>query len=354
MSVAIDIPNFQKKTLTQPFWLTKIIRFEFWPSWVLYFPVAFYFLWLALKAKSLTFFTAANPMMHLGGLVGESKSQILKAIPPKYLPQTVYFDSKIGFEAIINLMKEHQLHFPIVIKPDVGERGNGVEKLNNTNDLKNYLAQYAGAFIIQSFITYPIELGILYYRIPGTSQSGITSIVSKEFLSITGDGVSTLSALMKRQERAQLRPKYLLNKFSNQLSEVIAEGETRILEPIGNHCRGTAFKDANFLITSQLVGVFDHISHQIKGFDIGRFDIKVSSIDELNRGEGIQIMELNGVTSEPAHIYDTHTSLWQAYKALFQHWKLVFTIAKRNNTLEVPYALFKTVLAELRKHYALD
>src|SRR5262249_28764742 len=49
----------------------------------------------------------------------------------------------------------------------------------------------------------------------------------------------------------------------------------------------------------------------------------------LQRGE-FQILELNGVTAEATHIYDPAVSLLEAYRVLFQQWRIAFDIGARN------------------------
>ena len=48
------------------------------------------------------------------------------------------------------------------------------------------------------------------------------------------------------------------------------------------------------------------------------------------QGRNLRVVELNGVTSEATHIYDPKLSLWQAYKVLFQQWRIAFEIGARN------------------------
>ena len=48
--------------------------------WAFYPPVLFYVIWLGLKYRSLLLFTAANPGIPAGGVVGESKWDILRAL----------------------------------------------------------------------------------------------------------------------------------------------------------------------------------------------------------------------------------------------------------------------------------
>jgi membrane protein DedA with SNARE-associated domain len=58
-------------------WLPRRTRWESWPPWLSYIPVVPYVLFLGIKHRSLTRFTAANPGIPSGGFVGESKSAIL-------------------------------------------------------------------------------------------------------------------------------------------------------------------------------------------------------------------------------------------------------------------------------------
>lgn len=327
--------------------IQKITRFEYWPFWILYLPVFIQYLVLSIRSRSLAFFAAANPLMFLGGLVGESKISILKTIPSNLLPQSIYFEKPPTFSEAAEAIAKHHISFPFVIKPDVGERGKGVAVMNNMTELQTYLKQYQTACIIQSFLEEPLEFGVLYYRLPDGSASGITSIVAKAFLSITGDGQQTIEQLIRQSERAQLQLETLLRKFDEVKSNILPDGEQMLLEPIGNHCRGTRFIDANALITPQMVASFDQIASRIDGFFIGRFDVKAASVEDLEQGN-IKIMELNGIASEPGHIYDPRTPLYKAYAALFNHYRWVYRIAAQNRQLGVSLPKFKTVIRQLR------
>ena len=332
------------------FWIIKNTRFEFWPYWFAYIPVYFYFIYLSIKSKSLTFFTVANPGIYLGGFVGESKKNILQKINANYLPQTIYLKHEYNYEKVLSLIKENNIQYPFIAKPDVGERGSDVEKIHSDSELENYVLNINQDFIIQEFINYETELGIMYFHYPNNTLSGINSIVIKEYLSITGDGVSDIETLIKNHLRAQGRLDYLLNKFSNQLHQILSKGENLLLEPIGNHIRGTKFLNGNHLINEKLIKIFDEIAKPIEGFYIGRFDLKVKSINDLYEGKNIKIMELNGVTSEPAHIYDPSTFILKAYQALFTHYKLIYIIAKQNIELGHTYLPLKFVWKQIRMH----
>jgi hypothetical protein len=117
------------------FWIIKNTRFEFWPYWFAYIPVYFYFIYLSIKSKSLTFFTVANPGIYLGGFVGESKKNILQKINANYLPQTIYLKHEYNYEKVLSLIKENNIQYPFIAKPDVGERGSDVEKIHSDSEL---------------------------------------------------------------------------------------------------------------------------------------------------------------------------------------------------------------------------
>lgn len=339
----------QSNAINKPLWLLKLTRFEFWPYWVLYFPVLVYYLWLSIKARSITFFTAANPALYLGGLVGEQKHDILKKLPEQYLPNTIFIARHTPFTHIQQLLQEAGITFPCVAKPNVGERGFAVEVMHNKEDLLLYTNQYHHDFLIQPFIDLPIEAGVLCYRMPG-GNTRISSIVLKSYLAVTGNGNDSLETLIYQNIRARLRLNYLLHKFSGRLKYIPDKGEQILLEPIGNHCRGTTFLSGQHLITPATEVAFDKLMQQIDGVYIGRFDVKAESLQHLKEGR-ITVLELNGVASEPAHIYDPNCSLREAYRALFFHYHTIYNIAQANHQIGAQYAKTRTLFHQLWHHF---
>ena len=313
-----------------------------------YVPLLPYWLFQAVRTRSLTFFTNADPCIDYGGFFGESKMDILRQIPKEYLPKTIFIEKQTDLKSIVDKLIQEDLVYPIICKPDVGERGTQVEKLYSNYDLVQYLSNVQEDFIIQEFITYDIELGVLYYRYPGSPKGKVTSVTRKEFLSVLGDGKSTVEQLMLQSTRARFQIESMRKRLGDMgMNEVIKSGEKRILEPIGNHCRGTKFLDDNHLLNSTLDEVFDKIALTIDGFHYGRFDLKVKSIEDLYEGKNIRIMELNGVSSEPGHIYDPKNTLWAAYRDLAQHWKIIADISiqqQRRGIMPVPFGVLWKVV----------
>lgn len=315
-----------------PLFIIKYTQYEYWPWWLFYLPVLPYWLYLSLKNKSLAYFSVANPGIVLGGFFGESKSDILNLIDKEYLPIFIEVTNQ-SFDSLLLQIKLNHLTYPLIAKPDVGERGNQVVKINEEFSLQQYHKNASGKYIIQEFVAYDIELGVLYSRMPNSAKGEVSSITLKEFLSVTGNGVSTIKQLMQQSTRARFQIKRLTLQMGNEINQVLPNLETKYLEPIGNHCRGTKFIDNNFLITEQLNQVFDNICLPIKGFNYGRFDLKVKSLEDLYQGKNIKIMELNGASSEPGHIYDaSKNSIIKAYKDLMSHWKRLAEVSKENIT----------------------
>ncbi|NOU58973.1 hypothetical protein [Marinifilum caeruleilacunae] len=338
-----------KRKLKIPFALSKWFHFEFWPFWFFYIPMFFYGFYLAIKARAFAYFTPANPAMRFGGAFGMDKMDILSNLDEKYVPKGFVGHSNLDLTEIKKLMKEHQIEFPIVCKPNVGERGVGVEKIDSEADIAPFMKNKNEEILFQEFIDYPIELGVFYHRYPISKKDGITSIVRKEFLTITGNGKLQFSELVKANIRAASRISYLKNKYKSKWNQVIPSGISYKLEPIGNHNRGTKFLDGNSLINHELVAVFRKIAEPLDGYYYGRFDMKVNSIQDLYEGKNIKIIELNGTNSEPAHIYDPDFPLFKAYKVIIHHMKLVYEISMENRKLGVKPDTFKDIMSALYK-----
>ncbi len=301
----------------------KRLRYEYWP-WYLFFlpalPVCI--LWM-IRTRKFFYFTATNPAIPLGGFFGEKKMEILNCIPEKYKSKSQLL--KPG-----EIPDYHQWKFPLILKPNVGERGNGVIKVSDISQLSLELSKINEDFILQEFCEDPYEYGVFYSRIPGSNDALISSITLKKFMEVEGDGKRTIEELMSANIRFQKQIKRLKKENPELLKVVLENGRRVCLEPRGNHCLGTEFVNANYLIHQDVIRVFDEIVAQYEGFNYGRFDLKAKSPESLRTGVGLTIFELNGVSSEPGHIYDSNYNLFKAYKDIARHWWRMGKIAQVN------------------------
>jgi hypothetical protein len=319
----------------------KLKHWEYWPMWLVYLPVSFYYVFLAIKARSLFFFSATNPSIENGGMFFESKWKIFELIPKQYYPSTVLVNA--GDSAAIMLEKIHaaRITFPMIAKPDRGERGWGVEKLADLDALLGYRKKTRLDFLVQDYVDLPQEFSVFYYRHPKSDRGKVTSVTLKQLLTVRGDGKSTLAELIHSHDRAFLQFEKLARDPSLDMRDVLATGQSQVLVPYGNHARGAMFLNYNQIIDQALCTTFDHISKQIEGFYFGRFDLRCTTIDDLKQGKNIAILELNGCGAEPGHIYDPSFSYLKAQKVLAQHYRLMYEAALQNQTGGVPFLTYQ-------------
>lgn len=330
-------------------WLQRLVRWEFWPWRLVYIPVAVYWFFLAIRARGWVFFSAANPCMRFGGLLAYSKSKVNQLVPEKYTPKTVYVDSSETILQAISEISEEGLNYPLIVKPDIGERGWGVKIVKTEEDLRHALGSHPGLKLVQEYADLPMELGVMYSRHPDEENGKITSIVIKDFPKVVGDGVRTLQQLILDNPRTRFSYHIHEKRLGFRFNEIPEAGEEIRVVHVGNHMLGTTFYYGNHLIDSELERVFDELAKQISGFYLGRFDLLTASVEEMKKGNFI-VVEVNGVNSEPCHIFHPGRSLFLAWRDLFMHWKRIADISIANHKRGIPYASYWDIRREIRKH----
>jgi hypothetical protein len=119
-------------------------------------------------------------------------------------------------------------------------------------------------------------------------------------------------------------------RFRSRRDDILPAGASLKLVEAGNHAQGCIFRDGMHFWTPALAQRIDEISRKLSGFCIGRYDIRFENHEELRAGKNFKIIELNGAASEATSIYDSRTSLFDAYRTLFRQWNLVFAIGAAN------------------------
>lgn len=309
----------------------KLTQWEYWPSIAFYWPMVFYGPYLAIRPKHVCFFTPANPGLEGGGMGMESKYHTLQMMPPELVPESILVPKGTSAAQIKAQLDQSSLRFPMIVKPNVGFRGLLVKKVDNFEELQAYIQRYPIDFLIQEFLQYPEEVGVFYMRMPDEEKGKIISLTLKEFLHVIGDGQSTVLELVEQKPRAILQVDRLKETHAEILDSIPPVGKKINLGVVGNHSKGTLFINGNDQIDEALTEEFDQLARHIDGFYYGRFDIKCNSLDDLRQGKYFKIIEMNGVFSEPTHIYDsTRMSYFEALRTITRHWKLVQEISFKN------------------------
>jgi pimeloyl-ACP methyl ester carboxylesterase/membrane protein DedA with SNARE-associated domain len=347
LRLLIRLSSFRGRRLLVGRW-RRLTRWEFWPPWVFYPPVVLYIIYLGIKYRSPTLFTCANPAIEEGGFTGESKSKILQSLArnsssfvgtSQLIAGSLTHHARV--EAAHAFMREHAHGFPVVLKPDAGERGAGVAVIRSEAELSEYLNSHVNV-IIQEYVG-GFEFGVFYYRYPESATGSIFSITRKQFPHVTGDGIHTLENLILKDDRAVCMARVYFEAQRDRLWTIPGKDERVQLIEIGTHCRGCIFLDGDEVKTEALEAAIDRVARGFDGFYFGRFDIRTPSLADFKQGKNFQVVELNGVTSEATHIYDPRTSLVTAYRVLFQQWRIAFEIGAQNRKQGIRPVTFMTL-----------
>jgi hypothetical protein len=332
--------------------LERARRWEFWPSWLYYGPIVLWILWLGIKHRSPMAFTAANPALEAGGMVGEKKHQALAPLQknaPDLAATFVLIRATDDLTRIQLALQFAQVQgMPLVLKPDVGQRGRGVFVARSEAEIRDYLTRFKGDVIAQRYVDGE-EFGVFVARAPNEAAPQILSIVHKTFPSVTGDGQQTLRALILGDPRAKLISALLFTRWASELERVPAAGEAIKLVEIGAHCRGSLFLDAGEHATPELVVTLTRLLNAVPGYAFGRMDLRVPTVAHFRRGEGLQVLELNGVSAESAHIYHPDTPLMDGYRAMFRQWSTAFAIGAAFARLGTPTTSALELLRQFRE-----
>lgn len=320
---------------------------------IIYIPVLIMAIWHAIRLKRGVFFTNVNPSIDMGGFFGEKKTEIYALLPSNSYPKTITISANTDATSAFETIKSFGFSFPFIAKPDVGERGVGVQKINNLSEFESYFSIVDCTTLIQEFITWKEEFGLMFAKDPDSGKTELLSITGKEFLRVMGNGNDSVQTLLSQFYRGKRQIKRLLAYKSDLLASVPEDGEKVLVEPIGNHNRGTAFYDFNHLITPELSQSLDAIMAATNGIYYGRLDVRSESNEALKNGK-FTIIELNGVTSEPVHIYDPNYSIWQAWKEFVRHAKYIPIISEKLINKGVEPTSVYDLLVRIEKHFGYN
>ncbi len=318
-----------------------MMNYEYWPMWAFYSCLFPFYLLKAIKHRHLFFFTNVNPGIdEYGGLFFDSKNGIDQLFPEKYRTKSVLIHD-INFEKFLKNIESFQ--FPIILKPDNGERGKDVFLLNNPNEYKTLNLQYKD-YLIQEYIDTDCEFGVFVVFLPSSNGYKITSLTDKQYFEITGDGISNIEELILKKDRGIVSFEKLKNNSKLDFTNIPNQGEIVVIHKMGNHNKGTQFIDIQEKISEKMTKQFSKLMEQLPGIQYGRFDVKTNSISDLETFDYLKIMEFNGLPAEPIHIYDSRVGFLNAIKSFLHHHQLIIDISRYNKKNKIkPAPTIKTL-----------
>src|SRR5262249_40909360 len=133
----IQTSRDHRSRLQWPACVRRWVRWEFWPAWLFYIPVGVYYAWLAIRHRGLSVPTSADPGIETGGFIGESKLEIIDQLrrgSPQFTADAFLVQGQTTSDRLLclhRICREHKIAPPFILKPDVGQRGNGVRVIRS-------------------------------------------------------------------------------------------------------------------------------------------------------------------------------------------------------------------------------
>jgi hypothetical protein len=330
--------------------LRERLHHEYWPWYLIYLPVFPLYLYEALRSRRPAFFCDADPGIEWGGFFGERKTDIYALLPEGSYPATVRIAAGTPVHEALRMIAHRGIALPLMVKPDVGERGRGVQRVDNAEALKERLHPAAEDLLVQQPARGVHEFGLMFVRDPGSGRTTLLSITGKRFLTVAGDGKRTVEQLLRLTYRGARQIGRLRVSAPSLLSACPPRGEVMLVEPIGNHCRGTSFHDAGHLRTEDLERSVDALVSRIPGVYYGRFDVRADSEEALSCGL-FEVIELNGVSSEPGHIYDPAYSIWRCWGELLRHVRHIARVSRHLRNQGLAKTSMRRLLVRCAAHF---
>jgi membrane protein DedA with SNARE-associated domain len=253
------------------------------PLGLFHLPLILTWIAFAVRYRSLTLPTVANPCRRTGGLWGEAKSDcFLEAaaserrwiadfvsVTRSRAARTLYPDLDRAREAL----RAGGLGFPLIAKPDIGRHA--ACRIADIAELREYLRHFPGGekLILQRLVPHAGKAAVLYARLPGASRGRLLS------LTLRTDGI----------------------------------------------CR-----DARRHITPALEARLDAVARSMREFHCGRFDLRFASIDALERGEDFVIVEICGLGGVLDRAWDPAMPLAEIYRRMIDRQRIMFLIGEKN------------------------
>jgi len=318
----------------------KILDRGYWTSQHFYWQSMYHYLLNGARFRSMTFFSACNPAIDLGGMLYDRKTDIYNLLPQHFVPATTIITSRSAAQSFI---EKNSLTFPLIVKPNVGLKGFKVYKIGSAEELHNFFIENdvnEREWLLQEYVDYKKEFSVLFYRFPIKQKTGISSFIEKSYPHVVGDGKSTLKQLIHRYSNPFLLKEEVYQRLAEELDSVPAVGVKVILDYIGNYSRGAKFHSMMEYVTPEMSKMISSVFQKADGLNFFRIDFKSNSVEDFMKGD-FKILEINGMKSEPLHIYDTDSNFVENVKTIQEHWSIIETITREQRALMVGLPTFR-------------
>lgn len=310
----------------------KILDRGYWTSQHFYWQSMYHYLLNGARFRSMTFFSACNPAIDLGGMLYDRKTDIYDLLPPHIVPATTIVSSKAACHTFI---AKNNLQFPLIVKPNVGLKGFKVYKISDEIELESFFEDNdvnEREWLLQEYIGFEKEFSVLFYRYPQEQKFGVSSFIEKSYPQVVGDGVKTLRTLIDRYDNPFLLKDDVYKRFATELDSVPDKGSIIILDFIGNYSRGAKFHSLMEFVSDEMTSMLSALFQKADGLNFFRIDLKSDSVEDFLQGK-FKVLEINGMKSEPLHIYDADSTFMDNSRIIKEHWSIIEHITREQKEL---------------------
>ena len=155
-------------------------HWEFWPAWLFYLPVAAYYVWLASSLPQFHFAKrgqSRNSDRRTGRRIEMRNPRSVAARASERLVADAYLlearpraTECVSLRQILSRSRPSTL--PFILKPDFGQRGNGVRAGSFDGARRWIICDRSRAGDCAALRPGTAEVGIFYYRFPDESRGG--------------------------------------------------------------------------------------------------------------------------------------------------------------------------------------
>ena len=302
------------------------------PKPLLVVPMVVQWLVLALRYRSLSLPSAADPMIDAGGLAGESKiayfDQVGDAGRPWLAPTAAIVSEPDAAARARAAMDGLGIDFPIIAKPDIGWCGFGVRRIDDPSALQAYCDAYPAGetLLVQEYLDMPGEAGLFYVRRPAETRGRLLSLTVRTPPTVRGDGTSSLRDLLAQDERLRGR----VGLYEGAALDRVPPAYSDVpLAAVWSYRMGGVYRDRGEAITPALEARIDEIALSMPNLHVARFDVRFATLAELGEGR-FRVIEINGAGSEAIEFFDPAVPFFTAYRGILQKQAMVFALAAEN------------------------